>query len=66
MIKSSFAESLLKDTHEILFTDGSSMLEDTATLTVRSSSVMDLGRMSEITAEDRDNHCTINQLLYKN
>lgn len=27
---------------------------------------MDLGRMSEITAEDGDNHCTINQLLHKN
>lgn len=34
-----------------LFTDGSSMLEDTATLTVRSSWVEDLGRMSAIRAE---------------
>lgn len=68
IIISSFEESLqkLNNTHEILFTDGSSMLEDTATLTVRSSSVMDLGRISEITAEDWEKHCTINQLLYEN
>lgn len=40
-----------KVTESCLFTDGSSMLEDTATLTVRSSWVEDLGRMSAIRAE---------------
>ena len=40
-----------------LFTDGWSMLEDTATSTVRSSSVEDLGRMSGIRANSMSRSC---------
>lgn len=65
LLENHYCVRKLKDPRETLLTDGSSMLEDTATLTVRSSSVMDLGRMSEITAEDWDNHYKLKTMTWE-